>query len=86
MKNKKAMTQVKQFIYEVENSNFKYKCELLLFIQLILETGIRVSQIPFAELIRDCEIEVLSTKRNCEKDYRSLSASSTIILQVQTRY
>ena len=80
------MTQVKQFIYEVENSNFKYKCELLLFIQLILETGIRVYQIPFAELIRDCEIEVLSTKRNCEKDYRSLSASSTIILQVQTRY
>ncbi|AYM87033.1 hypothetical protein D9T18_10145 [Pseudoalteromonas agarivorans] len=86
MKNKKAMTQVKQFIYEVENSNFKYKCELLLFIQLILETGIRVSQIPSAKLIGDCEIEVLSTRRNCGKDYRSLSASSTIILQMQTRY
>ena len=71
MKNNKAMTQVNQFIYEVENSNFKYKCELLLFIWLILDTGIRVSEIPSVKPIGNCEIEILSTKQRCRKVYRA---------------
>lgn len=77
MKNKRAVTQVKLFIYALENSNFKYKCELLLFIRLILETGIQVSEIPSVKLIGDCEIEVLSTKRHGGKAYRAKIKKAT---------
>lgn len=56
------LVALEKFMTEVKKSNFQHKAELLLYMNLILETGIRFSEIESIKLLGNGEIEIHQTK------------------------